>query len=322
MTPQVTVIVPCRPWRPSAVRAIRSALHQTIDEVEVIVVDDGAVPGGREAVAELADRRVEYILHPDDPDAGPPQNTGILLARAHYIAFLDPADELMANSLEERLRCLEQNPDAPLVYSRLHYVVSKKSIVALPHRPIWECEEFVDALVLDGGLIESTMMARTAALMLCRYDGEIDRVADWDVALSLARLGPVCFVEQPLTIVRAAENVLEEDIDFEIEPASATKLIAQHLDAFRASPRAEAAVLYRAALSAVKHDLRALAYRYMERIIELDPEPRKARMILRLYRLGMLPLLPPLMKLRWRALQAMRKAPVDLGRLHRSTARL
>jgi glycosyltransferase involved in cell wall biosynthesis len=322
MTPQVTVIVPCCPWRPSAVRAINSALHQTIEDVEVIVVDDGTVPGGHEATLLLADRRVEYILHPEDDDLGPAENTGILMARAHYVAFLDPADELMANSLEERLRCLEENPDSPLVYSRLHYVVSKKTIVELPRQPIWMSEEFIDALILEGGLLPSTMMARTAALMLCKFDPEIDKVADWDVALSLARLGPVSFVEHPLTIVRAAENVIEEDMDFEIEPASATRLIAEHLDAFRASPRAEAAVLYRAALSAVKHDFRELAYRYLERIVELDPEPRKAKMILRLYRLGMLPLLPPLMRLRWKALQAARKAPVDLGRLHSSTVRL
>lgn len=322
MTPQVSVIVPCCPWRPTAVRAIRSALNQTLPDVEVIVVDDGTVPGGREAVAELNDRRVEYILHPADGDLGPAHNTGILLARALYTAFLDPADELMANSLEVRLNCLEQNPDSPLVYSRIHYVLSKKTIVELPRQPIWANDEFVDALILEGGLVESAMMARTAALMLCRYDAEIDGIADWDVALSLARLGPVSFVEHPLTIVRAAENAIDEDLDFEIQPASATRLIAQHLDAFRASPRAEAAVLYRAALNAVKNDLRQLAYRYLERIAELDPEPRKAKMILRLYRLGMLPLLPRLMKLRWKALQAARKAPVNLGHLHRSTVRL
>jgi hypothetical protein len=164
------------------------------------------------------------------------------------------------------------------------------------------------------------MMARTPALMLCRFDPEIDRVADWDVALSLARLGPVSFVEQPLTIVRAAENAVEEDLDFEIDPATATRLIAQHLDAFRASPCAEAAVLYRAALAAVRCDLRDLALRYFKRITQLDPEPRKAKMILRLYRLGLMPLLPPLMRLRWRALQAARRLPPDLGRMDRATA--
>lgn len=322
MTPQVTVIVPCTPWRESALRAIRSALNQTLQEVEVIVVDDGTVPGGREAVASLNDLRVEYVLHPADDDLGPAHNTGILLSRSPYTAFLDPADELLANSLELRMACLEENPDSPLVYSRIHYVVSKKTIVELPRQPLWASPEFVDALVLEGGLVESAMMARTPALMLCRYDPELDRVGDWDVALGLARLGPVCFVEHPLTIVRAPEGSTDEDMDFEIEPATATRLIAQHMDAFHASPRAEAAVLYRAALSAVKRDLRELAYRYLERITELDPEPRKARMILRLYRLGMLPLLPPLMKLRGRALQAMTKRPADLGRLARSTARI
>jgi glycosyltransferase involved in cell wall biosynthesis len=322
MTPQVSIIVPCRPWRECAVRAIRSALNQTLDEIEVIVVDDGTAAGGREAVAEIGDRRVEYVLHPNDDDAGPPHNTGILLARAPYTAFLDPTDELMANSVEVRMKCLEENPDSPLVYSRIHYMISKKSIVELPRQPVWASEEFVEALILGGGLVESAMMARTPALMLCRYDGEIDRVADWDVALSLARLGPVSFVEQPLTILRAAENAIEEDLDFEIDPASATRLIAQHLDAFRASPRAEAAVLYRAALAAVRRDLRDLATRYFKRIAKLDPEPRKAKMILRLYRLGLLPLLPPLMRLRWRALQAARKTPPDFGRMDRATARV
>jgi glycosyltransferase involved in cell wall biosynthesis len=152
MAPQVSIVVPCRPWRECALRAIRSALNQTLDEIEVIVVDDGVVPGGREAVTDLADRRVEYILHPNDEESGPPQNTGILMARAPYTAFLDPADELLANSVELRMKCLEENGDSPLVYSRIHYVLSKKSIVELPRDPLWAREEFIDALILGGGL--------------------------------------------------------------------------------------------------------------------------------------------------------------------------
>src|SRR5690606_27175232 len=50
-TPDVSVVIPTRDRPDLLVRAVRSALGQTVENIEVIVVIDGPDPSSREALA-------------------------------------------------------------------------------------------------------------------------------------------------------------------------------------------------------------------------------------------------------------------------------
>src|SRR3982074_1455267 len=74
--------------------AVRSALASDLDEIEVIVVDDGSTDRSAAIVAPIEDTGgVTVHLR---PSGGPsrPRNVGIARARAPYVAFLD-ADDLI-----------------------------------------------------------------------------------------------------------------------------------------------------------------------------------------------------------------------------------
>jgi glycosyltransferase involved in cell wall biosynthesis len=115
----VSVIIPSLN-RPQLVSlAVRSALAQTMELIEVIVVIDGLDPATVEALKLIADPRL--IIKELATNIGPAgaRNIGIKAATGTWIAFLDDDDEWLPLKLERQLEVAHRSVHAsPIVSSR------------------------------------------------------------------------------------------------------------------------------------------------------------------------------------------------------------
>ena len=91
---RVSVLIPMYNSAPTIERAVRSALAQTLHDIEVLVADDASTDGGGDVVARLAnaDPRVRLICL--GQNGGKPRAMNILVAQARgeWIAVLDADD--------------------------------------------------------------------------------------------------------------------------------------------------------------------------------------------------------------------------------------
>ena len=110
MNPLVSIIIPSYK-RPEAFvkRAVDSALGQTYQNIEVVVVDDNP-PGSpsREALGRLletykADPRVRAVINQKNLGGSEARNEGVKAARGEYLAFLDDDDEFLPGKIEAQL---------------------------------------------------------------------------------------------------------------------------------------------------------------------------------------------------------------------------
>src|SRR5262249_45306693 len=103
--PIASIIIPAYNRQRSLKSAIKSALQQSVDDIEVIVVDDGS--RDRTAIVAQqcaeADRRVRVLRHESNRGAQAARNTGAQNARGRWLSFLDSDDKLVRKSLELRL---------------------------------------------------------------------------------------------------------------------------------------------------------------------------------------------------------------------------
>jgi glycosyltransferase involved in cell wall biosynthesis len=93
--PVVSVVLTTKDRPELAERAMVSVLRQTLDELELIVVDDGSSV----AVPLIADRRVVHIRHDESIGVCASRNAGLARARGRWVMFLDDDDELLPDML-------------------------------------------------------------------------------------------------------------------------------------------------------------------------------------------------------------------------------
>jgi len=118
--PLVSAVIPTHLRPDLAVRAVRSALGQSLKAIEVVVVVDGRDQETVSALAEVRDPRLRVIVPETHLGNAEARNAGILAARAQWIALLDDDDLWMPGKLEAQLRAGEAAPvPTPIVACRL-----------------------------------------------------------------------------------------------------------------------------------------------------------------------------------------------------------
>ena len=108
--PLVSVIMPVYNAAPVLARAVDSVLAQTLDDWELILVDDASTDASRAAIKTVTrrDPRISALFHPHNTGAAAARNTGIAQARGRYIAFMDADDEWLADKLNRQITLMAE----------------------------------------------------------------------------------------------------------------------------------------------------------------------------------------------------------------------
>jgi glycosyltransferase involved in cell wall biosynthesis len=117
----VSVIVPLYNTERYVAECIGSVLDQTLQEVEVLVIDDGSRDRSVEIVNVIAERdsRVRLLQHPGGANLGVSRTRrlGIMEASGKYIAYLDADDAFEPSKLERQVSLLEGHPPCLLCHT-------------------------------------------------------------------------------------------------------------------------------------------------------------------------------------------------------------
>lgn len=90
---KVSVIIPCYNAELFMVDCLESVFAQTLQEIEVICIDDGSTDGTLDILEEYRNQNKNlYILSQENQGSGIARNQGIRLATGEYLAFMDADD--------------------------------------------------------------------------------------------------------------------------------------------------------------------------------------------------------------------------------------
>jgi glycosyltransferase involved in cell wall biosynthesis len=174
-SPLVSVIIPVYNYERYLAEAIESAVSQTHQHLEVIVVDDGSTDQSGEVARSFAGRGVVYC-HQVHAGIGPARNKGIELAQGDYVAFLDADDRWPEEKTERQLRAFESDPALEMVFGQA---------VQLQNGPEWESGVKDKKLPVSGmvpGMVPGTMLIkRDAFFRVGKFQGDwkVGEFIDW-----------------------------------------------------------------------------------------------------------------------------------------------
>lgn len=129
--PLVSINIPCYHQLAHARRCVASVLAQTIGDLEIVLLDDGASDEYRSYVAALGDDRVQYRRNPERLGAMRNMFQAITAGRGTYTIAFHEDDLLGSHYLATAVGILERDPSCGFVGGRLREFTDEPSPEAL-----------------------------------------------------------------------------------------------------------------------------------------------------------------------------------------------
>jgi glycosyltransferase involved in cell wall biosynthesis len=196
--PLVSVVVPTYNRADLVERAVDSVLGQSLDDLELIVVDDASEDDTPDRIGAYDDDRIEYVRHDQNRHVSAARNTGIERASGEYVAFLDDDDEWLPEKLERQVELFESRADrVGMVYCWMDYHDGETVIES--YRPALRGDVFAETL--GGQPIGncSTLLVRSTVLDdVGGFDESLPRGNDGDFIRRVAAEHEIDYVPEVL----------------------------------------------------------------------------------------------------------------------------
>lgn len=179
--------------------SIESALRQSLQPYEIIVVDDGSSDGTMDVVQRFG-ARVTY-LRQENAGKSAALNRGIAAARGDWLLVLDDDDLLPPDALQAHAAALEASPQAAFSYGRFarfrgdgcdaHLSDDLEEIPGPDDRRL--IVRLMERCFLPN---PAWMVRRAAQLEAGPYRDDLHRGQDYEMILRLARAHRGCFADR------------------------------------------------------------------------------------------------------------------------------
>lgn len=176
----VSVIIAAHNGQRYIGEALQSVIQQSHAPLEIIVVDDSSRDGTKHIVEQYPTARYVRVDYSNTPRT---RQHGALLARGHWLAFLDQDDIWMPDKLSHQLRYLHENP-------ALDAVIGMQYIFLQPgyEKPHWLKHNFLER-PLPGYLPSALVVNREKLIASGGFEPTLHLSSDVAFFLSAAALG-------------------------------------------------------------------------------------------------------------------------------------
>lgn len=211
MKEKVSIIIPTYKGNMTVCLACKSAINQTYENIEVIVVDDNG-EGTEEqvrtakALAEYIDNQtIRYLCHEKNMNGSAARNTGLRHATGKYVCFLDDDDVMFRDKIEKQVACLTNTNDSIALCVCDGYYVRRDGVGY--HKKIKHKNDFMYYYMMDINYFNTTAILFKANLLkeIGGFDDSFKRHQDWEVCCRVLSKYDAVTVSEPL-MVRYLEN--------------------------------------------------------------------------------------------------------------------
>ena len=149
MTALVSIIVPFYQAEKYLNDAVKSVFHQTHENWELLLINDGSTDNSKEIALSFKDKRIRYFEQ-ENNGVSSARNRGLRKMKGEYFCFLDADDMLTPNSLELRMKIFKENPNLSFVDGAVVKMDSQMKISFGKWTPSFEGNPLSDLVNLTG----------------------------------------------------------------------------------------------------------------------------------------------------------------------------
>lgn len=201
--PCVSVIVPVYNVEKYLDQCVCSLLHQTLRNVEIILVDDGSTDSSGKICDKYANQYTRVkVIHQENGGLGLARNSGLEIASGEYIGFVD-SDDFVFVDMFQRLYNHAKKYNADISYGKSKRFIHEKEVVNFvpdeSETKLWNEKEIrnylLDRIGLPPVFTEDNFFGASVCLGIFKH--------------SIIKENKLCFVSE--------RQFIAEDIIFDID---------------------------------------------------------------------------------------------------------
>ena len=233
--PTVSVVIPAYNAEKTLRRTLDCVLNQTLDSLQVIVIDDGSTDGTTAIAQEMAknDPRLTVISR-ENLGISATRNAGLPLCKGKYIRFVDADDTLPADSMEKMVLRAENDGSELVIGGYDQYFGENRSFHNLANRnDTVPCDKMMNHLCRHansyfyGVLWNKLFLRELAEKQQCRFQEDLTWGEDFAFVMDYLRgVTRVSFMKDSLYDYRRSANsaTMKQVLDCVKHPAENTRI--------------------------------------------------------------------------------------------------
>lgn len=183
-------------------KAIDSALRQTYQKFELIIVDDGSTDGTEELIAqkyekEIKEEKIRYI-RANHEGVCKARNKGLSEAKNEWIAYLDTDNLMIGDFLKVFCEAIKNNPNIKLFYAKAECMLGNR-VVGHPFNRV----QLLQANFIDLGTF---VHKREIFCNEGGFDENMTRLVDWDLITTYTENNQIHFIDRSVLLYNDSDD--------------------------------------------------------------------------------------------------------------------
>jgi len=192
----ISVVIPTYNRKHTLSRAIASVLNQTLQPIEMIMVDDGSTDGTADWIQETYPRI--NPIRQSNKGVSAARNIGIKSAKCDWIALLDSDDEWLPDKLERQVEAFNQNPGIKLCHTEEIWIRNGVRVNQKKKHQKYGGHIFEKCLDMCRISPSSAIFHQSLLDDVGYFDEAFSVCEDYDLWLRITAEYPVLFLDEPL----------------------------------------------------------------------------------------------------------------------------
>jgi glycosyltransferase involved in cell wall biosynthesis len=200
--PLISVVMPVYNAEDFIVEAVESILTQTLDDFELIIVDDASTDSTSDELNRMNDARIIRLRNSVRRGNYGSRNEGLDICKGKYVCVMD-ADDIADPARFEKQYCfMDSNPQ--LVASGTFFNAFTDIHSLIPIKRLLPYETIKIHLLWDNVFLHPSMIIRNEVIRLhgIRYSEDYYYAADYNMMVELSRLGEMTNLPEYLMFYR------------------------------------------------------------------------------------------------------------------------
>jgi glycosyltransferase involved in cell wall biosynthesis len=196
--PLISVILPAYNAEKFIKEAVQSILDQTVNDFELIVINDASTDGTLDILQSFNDSRISIINNEINLKVVKSLNKGLELAKGEFIARMDADDISLPNRFEKQLQYFKQHPEVDICGTWVEVFDGGNAVF----KPYEKHEDIRANLLFLNEIVHPSVMMRKSSLINHHLSYEESFINAEDYGLWVAAMDKLRFANVQEVLLR------------------------------------------------------------------------------------------------------------------------